>query len=87
MNAFGSRASRQLRRVPPDLTTFATRNGGVFPSERVRQIIDGTGVPAHGDREMPVWGALFKRSDSGGDAAARIEAIVRFLQGLQQRPA
>lgn len=76
----------QLRRVPPDLTTFAMRNGGVFPAERVRQVVDGTGVAAHGDREMPVWGAVFKRAN-GGDAAARIDAIIRFLQGLQQRPA
>jgi mono/diheme cytochrome c family protein len=78
--------SAQLRRQPPDLTTFAVRNGGVFPAERVRQVIDGTGIAAHGDRDMPVWGAVFKRS-SGGDAAARIDAIVRFLAGLQQRPA
>jgi hypothetical protein len=77
----------QLRRLPPDLTMFATRNGGVFPAERVRQVIDGTGVAAHGDRDMPVWGAVFKRTDDGGDARARIDAIVRFLQGLQQRPA
>ena len=77
----------QLRRVPPDLTTFATRNGGVFPAERVRQVIDGTGIAAHGDREMPVWGAVFKRAGTGGDAGGRIEALVRFLQGLQQRPA
>jgi len=77
----------QLRRLPPDLTTFATRNGGVFPAERVRQVIDGTGVAAHGDREMPVWGAVFKRSGADGDTAARIDALVRFLQGLQQRPA
>jgi hypothetical protein len=34
---------------------------------------------------MPVWGAVFKRG--AGDAAARIDAIVRFLEGLQQRPA
>ena len=76
----------QLRRLPPNLTTFAQRNGGVFPAERVRQVIDGTGVAAHGDRDMPVWGAVFKRS-TGGEAAARIDAIVRFLEGLQQRPA
>jgi hypothetical protein len=62
------------------------RNGGVFPAERVRQVVDGTGIAAHGDRDMPVWGAVFKRSTSG-DAAARIDAIVRFLEGLQQRPA
>ena len=78
--------SGQLRRLPPDLTTFALRNGGVFPAERVRQAIDGTGTAAHGDRDMPVWGAVFKRT-GGGDAAARIDAIVRFLEGLQQRPA
>jgi cytochrome c553 len=78
--------SGQLRRLPPNLTTFAQRNGGVFPAERVRRVVDGTGIAAHGDRDMPVWGAVFKRS-SGGDAAARIDAIVRFLEGLQQRPA
>jgi mono/diheme cytochrome c family protein len=76
----------QLRRQPPNLTTFAVRNGGVFPAERVRQVIDGSGIAAHGDRDMPVWGAVFKRS-SGGDEAGRIDAIVRFLEGLQQRPA
>jgi hypothetical protein len=76
----------QLRRLPPDLTSFAVRNGGVFPAERLRQVIDGTGVAAHGDREMPVWGAVFNRS-SGGNASARIDAIVRFLEALQQRPA
>jgi len=78
--------SGQLRRLPPNLTTFAQRNGGVFPAERVRRVIDGTGIAAHGDRDMPVWGAVFKRS-GGGDAAARIDAIVRFVEGLQQRPA
>jgi mono/diheme cytochrome c family protein len=78
----------QLRRAPPNLTTFATRNGGVFPAERLRQVIDGTGVPSHGDRDMPVWGAVFKRLPVGGkDAQDRIDAVVRFLQELQERPA
>jgi|SRR5688572_7105939 len=31
----------QLRRLPPILTSFAARNGGVFPGERVKRIIDG----------------------------------------------
>ena len=78
----------QLRRVPPNLTTFATRNGGVFPAERVRQVIDGTGVASHGDRDMPVWGAVFKRLPVGGAGAQdRIDAVVRFLQEIQERPA
>ena len=31
----------ELRRLPPSLTSYAVRNGGVFPSERLRTIIDG----------------------------------------------
>jgi cytochrome c553 len=79
--------ARQLRHVPPRLTTFASRNGGVFPAERVRAVINGTGVASHGDRDMPVWGTVFKQLRvDGADADARIDAIVRFLQEIQERP-
>jgi len=78
----------QLRRTPPNLTTFAMRNGGVFPAERVGQIIEGAGPAAHGNRDMPVWGAVFKRLPVGdAGAQGRIDAIVRFLQEIQERPA
>jgi mono/diheme cytochrome c family protein len=78
----------QLRRPPPNLTTFATRNGGVFPAERVRQIVEGAGPAAHGDRDMPVWGPIFRRLPVGGTGAQdRIDAVVRYLQGIQERPA
>jgi len=76
----------QMRRTPPDLTSFATRNGGVFPAERVRQIIEGSGPAAHGNRDMPVWGEVFKRvGGANADGAARIDALVNFLATLQQR--
>ena len=80
----------QLRRLPPDLTRFSARNGDVFPSERLRRIIDGQDVPSHGDREMPVWGDVFRDSRDGAtsdSAKARIDAIVKYLQSLQQRAA
>jgi mono/diheme cytochrome c family protein len=79
----------QLRRSPPDLTRYAVRNGGVFPVERVRRIIDGRDVGVHGDRSMPVWGDVFKRESRAGDdtAAARIEALVTFLRSIQERSA
>lgn len=78
----------QLRRTPPDLTQYTARNGGVFPSERVYRIIDGRDVPSHGDREMPVWGDAFRRGrgDSSDEAVkGRIDAIVRYLAGIQER--
>ena len=77
-----------FRKPIPDLTQYTVRNGGVFPSERVRQIIDGRGTAAHGNREMPVWGDAFRSAEGGlGPAAvkARIEAIVRYLEAMQQR--
>lgn len=78
----------RLRRVPPDLTKFTARNGGVFPSERLYQIIDGRGVPSHVDREMPIWGEVFKAAAGPSTPAAvkaRIDAIVRFLEAIQER--
>jgi mono/diheme cytochrome c family protein len=83
-------ASEQFRKIPPDLTKYTINNGGVFPSERVRRIIDGTGVAAHGDRDMPVWGDAFQGGREGltAEAAkARIDLIVRFLEGIQARAA
>ena len=77
----------QLRRMPPDLTQFTRRNGGTFPSERVYRIIDGRDVASHGDREMPVWGDIFKIGTSRPDAKAQIDAIVRYLAGIQERGA
>ncbi len=77
-----------LRHTPPDLTTYTARNGGVFPSERLRRIVDGGDVAAHGDRVMPVWGDAF-RSQLGGQSeemvAARIAAIMKYLEGIQVR--
>ena len=81
-------AAAAMRSEPPNLTTFAKRNGGVFPSERLRQIIDGRGIASHGDRDMPVWGNAFKRTAGAvteNDVAARIKAITDYIEGLQER--
>jgi len=78
----------QLRLLPPSLTSFAVRNGGVFPGERVRRIVDGRDIPSHGTIEMPVWGDAFRRTREGLSeeaAAARIDAIVRYLDSIQER--
>ena len=78
----------QLRTMPPNLATLARRNGGVFPAERVRQVIEGAGPAAHGSRDMPVWGPLFERLSVGGTSGQdRINAVVRYLQQIQERPA
>jgi mono/diheme cytochrome c family protein len=83
-------AATALRTIPPNLATLARRNGGVFPSERVTQIIHGGRISSHGDRDMPVWGDAFKRAPGGLSAEAvkaRIDAITAYLEGIQERQA
>ncbi len=79
--------AESLRRAPPDLTTYTARNGGVFPSERLRRIIDGRDVAAHGERLMPVWGDAFSRQGGQSEESvkARIAAITKYLEGIQVR--
>lgn len=80
-----------LRTAAPDLTWLAHRDGGEFPTEDVRRAIDGRWKqPAHGTRDMPVWGwALFDMS-SPDDAAERahvdamIDRLVNYLASVQR---
>jgi mono/diheme cytochrome c family protein len=86
----GGASAVRSRKAPPDLTKYAMRNGGVFPSEQLARIIDGRDAPAHIDGGMPVWGETFRRvgkDDNGERAKARIDALVRFLQSIQERAA
>ena len=80
-----------LRRRPADLTQIAIRNKGTFPADRVFQMIDGRQVvKVHGDSQMPVWGDAFAKSTTDSDERgikARIDALVEYLESLQQRPA
>jgi mono/diheme cytochrome c family protein len=77
-----------LRTPPADLTKYAVMNGGIVPVERLRRVIDGRDVPSHGDRSMPVWGVTLRTARDGGGyytVAARIDALVRYIQSIQER--
>lgn len=75
----------------PDLTRIAWRDGGEFPTEDVRRTIDGRFErPAHGPRDMPVWGWRFYDSSNTNDAQerARVDAtinrLVEYLRSIQK---
>ena len=72
------------------LDAGSNRNGGVFASVRLARIIDGRDVAAHGIREMPVWGDAFVASPgrlTQQQVSDPIQAIVKYLAGIQERPA
>lgn len=84
-----------LTRKPTNLTILAKTNGGVFPSQRVYDVIDGRkDVPAHGPRDMPIWGSdysvkgqgvydAFGAVDPEAFARLRILALVDYLNRIQ----
>lgn len=84
-----------LRRSPPDLTQLAKSNQGVLPMNRLYEVIEGANVPAHGGRDMPVWGLDYRIKDAEYymdtpyDAAAlvrsRILALLEYINRLQAR--
>ncbi|HXS80299.1 MAG TPA: cytochrome c, partial [Gammaproteobacteria bacterium] len=78
-----------MRVTVPNLRTLATRNDRAFPAEAVRAYIDGReSVAAHGDRQMPVWGDVFRGPEQGTSERTvrrRIDALVEFIETLQYR--
>ena len=89
-----------LSKSATDLTTLAKANGGVFPLQRVYEVIDGRQtVPSHGTRDMPIWGLRYSVEvgsqlrhaevpgpyDAEALVRARILALVEYINRLQVR--
>ena len=82
-----------LRQSPPDLTQLSKQNGGIFPISRVYDSIVGDSVQAHGSRDMPVWGQLYRLRagehyvdtyyDPEAYVRVRVLALVEYLSRLQ----
>lgn len=83
--------------LPPDLTTLAKTNGGVFPLQRVYDVIDGTDeILWHGTRQMPMWGNRYRdrltddpdysytAEDRETYARTRILALIEYLSTIQK---
>lgn len=82
-----------LRKAPPDLTLLSRGNGGIFPMSRVYDSIVGDDVKAHGSRDMPVWGQMYRLRagehyvdtyyDPEAYVRVRVLALVEYISRLQ----
>jgi cytochrome c len=81
--------AKSLPKRPPDLTQLAKRNHDVFPGDKALKLIDGRSPGAtHPGKDMPIWGDVFAKSAESGGAeatAARIEAMVKYLETIQEK--
>ncbi|MBI1741170.1 MAG: c-type cytochrome [Acidobacteriales bacterium] len=81
-------AAPALKVPSPDLTVLAQKNGGKYPALKVAAVIRGEEVlPAHGSKEMPIWGNLFW-SMSGGHSSEvqqRVANLNKYIESLQKK--
>ena len=79
--------SSVLKAKLPDLSTLAARRGGKFPVADLEKMIMGetTSQAAHGTREMPVWGPVFRRVEDDKDLGlVRVRRLVEYIQSLSK---
>ncbi|MGA6984669.1 MAG: cytochrome c [Terriglobales bacterium] len=84
----GGPAASALKVPPPDLTVLSKNHGGKFPALKVTAAIHGEGaLPAHGSKEMPVWGALFFSLSGGHEAEVqqRVSNLTTYVESLQAK--
>ena len=78
-------AAKSLTKAPADLTKLAANNKGVYPEVHVKRFIEGADeVPAHGTRDMPMWGDLFNSLDRN-TTQIRVQALSDYIKGLQTK--
>jgi len=80
-------AASALKKAPADLTLLSKKNGGTFPAGRVRSFIEGKDaatIAAHGSREMPIWGDVFRNiANDQGAVTYRLVTLSSYLESLQ----
>ena len=79
-------AAPALKMPATNLTTLSARNGGTFPAAHIAAEIQGDAMtPAHGSKDMPVWGPIFR--SMGGHSQAQVQLRIRnltnYLESIQ----
>jgi len=84
----GGPAASALKIPPNDLTLLSKNNGGKYPSLKVvASIRNESELPAHGSKEMPVWGTLFWSVSSGHESEVqqRVANLTKYIESLQAK--
>jgi mono/diheme cytochrome c family protein len=79
-------AAEALKTRPNDITQLSKQNSGKYPQGRVRDIIVGdTLINAHGTKEMPMWGDVFRSiSPNEQFTEMRVTNLVIYIQSIQR---
>jgi mono/diheme cytochrome c family protein len=81
-------AASAMKTPPSDLTLLAQKNSGKYPASHLAAVIRGQAeTPAHGNKDMPVWGPLFSSISQGheGQVQQRITNLVSYIETVQAK--
>jgi len=83
-------AAAALKDHPTNLAQLSRENGGKFPDAHVYTILMfGMDNPAHGSKDMPVWGPALRSLDRGSPSPdmqehQRVANLTNYLKSMQQ---
>jgi mono/diheme cytochrome c family protein len=83
-------ATSALNQRPTDLTTLARNHQGKFPDLHVVSVLRfGVETPAHGSKDMPIWGPALRSLNPAsqldeGSEQLRVSNLTSYLRSMQQ---
>ena len=84
-------AATALKVQPTNLVQLAKENGGKFPDAHIYSVLQfGMENPAHGSKDMPVWGPALRSLDRGSPSPEmaehqRLANQTNYLKSIQQQ--
>jgi mono/diheme cytochrome c family protein len=80
-------AASEFKIPPANLTLLAKNNNGTFPDSHVAEVIltGPRDAKAHGSKDMPVWGTLFRSIGDDAQTKLRIHNLSRYIESLQEK--
>jgi len=79
-------AAPALKTTPTDLTLLSKNNDGKFPDSRIINILSNPEELAHGSKDMPIWGPIFRSMGPNADVGHLRATNVRdYLKSIQAK--
>lgn len=80
-------AADAFRMRPTDLTRLTHKAKGVFPAAQLLRMLGGSdALPAHGGRQMPVWGpTLAAPGANDSQSLRRLRSLIGYIESMQDK--
>jgi mono/diheme cytochrome c family protein len=78
-------AASEFKTPPSNLTVLSAKNNGKFPDLQVVSVLQygPNTTKAHGTKDMPVWGTVFRSIGDQAQTHQRIYNLTKYVESLQ----